>query len=104
MPMQQAAMPGAWPAGCRIQPLPRQKENQAMASMIGRANVRALRWAVAVIAVLFALALLSNATLGATLAQRASGLAAHPASPPAAPVATPGQDFQDVFPSDPFYP
>jgi hypothetical protein len=68
-----------------------------MAGLFKHRNFRALSGAAAVGAALVALVLWS-------VSAAAAGAASRPAAPPAAvPVATPGQDFQDVEPSNPFY-
>src|SRR6478672_5363797 len=58
----------------------------------------------ALLAICLALALLSSAVWGASPGGAAgSRPAAPPASGQAPPQATPGQDFEDVLPSNPFY-
>src|SRR5437763_1138048 len=66
--------------------------------MNNQSNIRALRWAGGLLAALFALALFSNAVWGAPAGSRPAA-----GSPSAAPQITPGQDFEDVFPSNAFY-
>src|SRR4051794_9830386 len=87
-----ADAPEAGPVG------PSRKEQKTMTRFLESARAWALRWAAAMVVALLALAIWSNAAWGAAPSRPASGPAG------AAPAATPGQDFQDVFPSDPFYP
>src|SRR5690242_10888979 len=69
-----------------------------MKRLSGQSKPGALGWVGVGIAALCVLALFSNG--GAAAGRRLEGVS----GPPAAPQATPGQDFQDVVPADPFYP
>src|SRR5689334_21586962 len=65
---------------------------------LDQATFRVGRWIAGGIFALLALALFSTLGIGA------SPSSAAPGPPPAVPQATPGQDFQDVVPSNAFYP
>src|SRR5438477_6567295 len=75
-----------------------------MATITGRLDLRTLRWAVGMVAALVTLALLGTTVFGASPAVTTASTSSSAATyMQAAPVATPGQDFEDVFPSNAFY-
>src|SRR5438105_2615779 len=79
-----------------------------MVTLVRRPSWRAVRWAAGILASLATLVVLSNGVFGAGAARATGSSAAQPAAQAVsqervAPIATPGQDFQDVFPSNAFY-
>jgi hypothetical protein len=77
-----------------------------MNNTAGQGTFRLVRWLGPALGLVFALALFGGAVWGATptSSTSASSAASHlPTAPQAAPQATPGQDFQDVTPDNPFY-